>query len=199
MGPSNFDTDALHHLVQRYHLESKLTAAWDGQLTQPEKLNLDRSIGAGTETRLDYAVEVTAQVLDLSELVACQPSVQGERYLFNEVQKKYISLPVIDQHDMDFIPIAKELDLGKYSHVIIDEGQDSTINQLQTMQLHRRGGSVLFLRRVAVVYLWTGVEKDKIAEWLRDANTYTLASNYRCATLICAEAQPFSTRWGATS
>lgn len=198
MGPSNFDTDALHHLVQRYHLESKLTAAWDGQLTQPEKLNLDRSIGAGAETRLDYAVEVTAQVLDLSELVACQPSVQGERYLFNEVQKKYISLPVIDQHDMDFIPIAKELDLGKYSHVIIDEGQDSTINQLQTMQrCTAEGGSVLFLSDESQSsYLWTGVEKDKIAEWLRDANTYTLASNYRCATLICAEAQPFLDQMG---
>ena len=90
-GPSNFDTDALAHLAERYKIEGKLSAAWDGQLSQPEKLQIDRVIGASDVDRLEYAIQVTANVLELALVMATSTSVDGEKYLHNEVQRKQIT------------------------------------------------------------------------------------------------------------
>ena len=197
-GPSNFDTDALAHLVERYKIEGKLSAAWDGQLSQPEKLQIDRVIGASEVDRLEYAIRVTANVLELALVMASSTSVDGERYLHNEVQRKQIGFPATDVKGVETIALARELFLGSYDRVLVDEAQDANNCELQVVErVKTPTGSVAFFGDdCQSAYLWLGVERSDHERYLKDAITYVESRNYRSARLICNEAQVYLDQLG---
>ena len=197
-GPSNFDTDALAHLAERYKIEGKLSAAWDGQLSQPEKLQIDRVIGASDVDRLEYAIQVTANVLELALVMATSTSVDGEKYLHNEVQRKQITFPATDVKGVETIALARELFLGAYDRVLVDEAQDANNCELQVIErVKSPTGSVAFFGDdCQSAYLWLGVERADHEHYLKDAITFVESRNYRSARLICKEAQEYLDKLG---
>ena len=115
--PSNFDTTALAALVETYMFAPKLEITWSTQLTQPEKLTIDREVGAGADVRLAYGIEVTAQCLELSVLMATESEVHGARFVYNEVTRMNVSFPIHDFRDQLTIPAVKQIDPGSYDLV----------------------------------------------------------------------------------
>ena len=61
--------------------------------------------------RLQYGVEATAQVLELSFMFATQSEVDGCTHLTNEAIPKSFRLPVIDHKDMELVPVVLQLEL----------------------------------------------------------------------------------------
>jgi len=202
-GPSNYDFDALVQLVNRYRLELVLEATWSVRLTQPQKLTMDRLIGAGPEARMAYAISMVIPTLELSWRCACQLNVEtgGTIYteLVNEVSREVVKLPVIDYADMVLIVDLMEIDLAKLDRVLCDEFQD-----LQEVQMHvvkriqkARTGSILVVGDPSqAIFAWNGVNPDANAKFVEDADIFHLADNYRCATSICMVAQQFLDKMG---
>lgn len=202
-GPSNYDFDALVQLVSRYRLELVLEATWSVRLTQPQKLTMDRLIGAGPEARMAYAISMVIPTLELSWRCACQLNVEtgGTIYteLVNEVSREVVKLPVIDYADMVLIVDLMEIDLAKVDRVLCDEFQD-----LQEVQMHvvkripkARTGSILVVGDPSqAIFAWNGVNPDSNAKFVEDADIFHLADNYRCATSICMVAQQFLDKMG---
>ena len=65
--------DALKDLVGMYNLGTAIESAWSSKLGQREKLNLEREIGDETR-RLEYALHVAAQCLEMSIVIGSLPS-----------------------------------------------------------------------------------------------------------------------------
>lgn len=149
--------DALKDLVGMYNLGTAIESAWSSKLGQREKLNLEREIGDETR-RLEYALHVAAQCLEMSIVIGSELSIDGEKALFNEVTKEMVPLPIIDELDMVYLPVYHDLDLGNFSHIMVDEMQDLTrILYLFVQQLTFRGANLLMVGDYAQsLYLWSG-------------------------------------------
>ena len=82
--------------MDKYSLQRELEASWRAMLTQPEKLTVDRIIGAGEDARLAYGIDMCTHILELSILFATRTEVEGQTFLYNESSHKSYILPIID-------------------------------------------------------------------------------------------------------
>lgn len=195
-GPENFDLEALHEISDKYNLPNHLTNAWNSVLTAPDKYTVERIMGSDDQKRVEYAIEITAQVLEKSLLCATSTEVDGQSSLYNDVTKENKKLPVIDHKDAGLVAEYMSLDLGRKHRVLIDEGQDADALQLSLGgRLALPNGRTLIVDDVGQsVYLWTGSERSQHEDFVRRAETLQLADNYRCGRAIIQEAQPFYDR-----
>lgn len=130
--PSCLDLAALGGLVVKFQLAVLIEGAWNGVLSQPEKMTLARKLGSGTaDARLKYGTAAAAQVLELSYSAGTSLNVMGHKYLFKEATRKKIPLPIIDSTDMLYIAVRLQLDFAKKGAVLVDEAHD--LDDLQVM------------------------------------------------------------------
>lgn len=191
--PTYYDQNALLDLVRKYKLEEKLDLTWTSQLTQPDKLNVDRKVGSGAEQRLSYALVLVGQVLALSLMMAIQSVVDGETKIYNEVRKKWFVFPIVDHKDMNLVPNVKQIPYPEVDLLLVDEAQDLDPCELGTVKaIKSAGASVLAVMDTGQsCFMWTGIELTRIAEFFEKARKLELPINYRCAQLIVAEGQKF--------
>jgi len=187
------DLASLREIVDKYNLTPLLLKAWSTVLTQPQKLTLERRIGAGEERLLEFAILQAANSIDLSLQVACQLEVLGQTSLFNEVTKKKFALPIIDLTDMKFIMAVKNIEGGRVERVLVDEKQDMDHCEiLITQSAVASHGFILTVGDQAQgVYAWRGSQRDSINAFTAGARKVTAQQNWRCARSICIEAQKF--------
>lgn len=140
---SYHNSDTLADLVEEYHISSLIETAWSGRLTQTEKLVFERTIG-DEERRFAYGLHVVSQCLDLSASIGTQLEVDGETHLYNEVTNELVPMPLVDQIDLVWLCVYLNLDLGTYTHVLVDEKQDVTrVLYLFVMQIVRGNANLL--------------------------------------------------------
>ena len=192
-----YDEDALAALVAKFRLDNKLESTWRSAVSQPEKLAIERCIGAGPDRRIEVGIEITTHVLDLSLQFATK-EVEGVQMLVNDSSQETFRAPFVDRQGMNHIPAVKALAPVRYPRVICDEGQDLDRVQIKLVtDALAPGGSLMWVGdRSQTVYLYRGVQIDVQDELLERALTVTLNKNYRSAKKINECAQEVLDRMG---
>ncbi|EOD41447.1 hypothetical protein EMIHUDRAFT_193707 [Emiliania huxleyi CCMP1516] len=177
------NTETLSALVEEYNLAPVLASSWTGKLNQTEKLQLERKIGDESR-RIDFGLKVAASCLDLSIQIGTQLTVDGCTHLYNEVTRELVPFPIVDQHDLVYLVVYLDLDLGMWTHVMVDEMQDVTrILYLFILQLVRRRANLLMAT---------------LEQMLHGREQYTHMLNYRSARSVIEATQPALAATGST-
>ena len=196
--PAMHDYDAMGSLVQKYKLAPKLEACWSSVVAQPQKLAIERTVGAGEEARLKFAIQVASRALETGFLMATNVIVDGMRNVVNEVTGSYHPFPIVDYADMEHVCAIKGLVGGTYDYVLVDEGQDLNANEKCAVESALRPqGKLLVVSDVSqMLSLWSGTEEPMLREWFSTFRVYQDARNYRSSRLICNEAQVYLDQLG---
>ena len=190
--PSCLDLPVLEGLAIKFTLAKKIEGAWNGVLTQPQKLTLNRIFGGdAAEARLKYGIAATAQVLELSYLVGTSREVMGCKFLFNETTHKKIPLPIIDSIDMVYLAARLKLAFLPKGAVLVDEAHDLDDIQIMLLRSMQKDNSHMLTvdDPGQSIYFWRGVRPEAYTELMRGAEHITIMDNHRNARSIVAVAQ----------
>ena len=155
---SFFSLDVLGALSAEYNLQTIIEACYSGLLRLAEKLALPDDEFGTEENRLEFGITLASNVLSTSIDVATSLTVNGKSHLFNEVTQQRVPLPVYDQMDLVYLPVYLGLDLGSYTHVLVDELQDAFhIIWLFIQQMLLKGANLLMVGDFAQsIFFWAG-------------------------------------------
>ncbi|EOD11156.1 hypothetical protein EMIHUDRAFT_215005 [Emiliania huxleyi CCMP1516] len=181
-------------------------ALWNQKLepSERQKLELDEE-----ENRLEFGINLASNVLSTSIDVATSLTVNGKSHLFNEVTQQRVPLPVYDQMDLVYLPVYLGLDLGSYTHVLVDELQDAFhIIWLFIQQMLLKGANLLMVGDFAQsIFFWAGGSQathDEMVEYCtrqEHGRLHIMVANTVTAVTDVSDAEPapgshwFLTAW----
>ena len=145
--PSFYDADAMNEIVEKFELQRYLLETWTGVLLQPDKLTIDRIIGADESDRLSYGVEISSQVIELGIAFALNVKVDGWSEIYNEVKEEYVRAPLYDHTTPGFLVRYLDIYLPQVDRVLVDEAHDANANDCHAAyKMVKPGGALLMMR-----------------------------------------------------
>ena len=142
--PPITDTNSLMMLVRKYKLEKHIDGPWNGQLTHPERVTLERRLGDSRETIVFFGTKATVAILGLCYASATSQKVDGVTYLFNPISFKKLNFPVVDSTDMLWAPAVMDMTYPFHKFVLVDEAHDMDVPMsLALTSMIRKGSSLL--------------------------------------------------------
>ena len=189
--PSFYDADAMTEIVEKFELQRYLLETWTGVLLQPDKLIIDRIIGADERDRLSYGVEISSQVIELGIAFALNVKVDGWSEIYNEVKEEYVRAPLYDHTTPGFLVRYLDIYLPQVDRVLVDEAHDANANDCHAAyKMVKPGGALLMMRDESqALNQWASADLDAQNRLMAGATEHQSPRNYRSALSICELAQ----------
>tara|TARA_B110001452_G_C15236127_1_gene427966 strand:- start:1291 stop:3657 length:2367 start_codon:yes stop_codon:yes gene_type:complete len=207
--PGIDDLEALRVIADKYFLVPLLLSAWATRLTAYEKLALATEYDFGDhdngkEMMVEFAIEITAKVLELDIATAINRTVTLNGVplegLYNEVTQKLERLPIIDYDDQVWLVVVLQYIVETVDRLLLDEFHDCTRVEVLLSQLLCPTGTILLVvDNCQAIYVWRGADLeaqatlalglDKSIHHQSAAKVVSSGVNYRSTILVNRAAQ----------
>ena len=175
------DIAELNKLVVKYKLARHIDGPFNGVLTYPEKLTLERMFGNSREDIVSFGIVTVVSILKLCLETASKLNVNGSSFLYNPVSGKKLDLPVVDSTDMLWVPALMNFTYPFKEIVMCDEAHDIDDSQAVALSsMVKQGSKLLTVDDAAQARL---LAESKYYYKLSTSIDLLTSNYYRCHTM----------------